>query len=181
MLSFLFGKRTTKRTTKRSVKRNVKPSASLRKMAKKCNVKITIKRGSKRVYKKISVIKKQIKQKMKKKKIKRVIRRVRSSKRQFRFGSHGSPIEKSDTYGYFKSTTPYPGTLSQTSQVVNSKNNSTRLTKQLGGAKDLPINGTYSRFFTSEVPRTIGPDWNCMGQTDGSCTMVGSPFYRYTD
>jgi hypothetical protein len=39
--------------------------------------------------------------------------------------------------------------------------------------------GVYSDFFGSKIPRVIGPEWNCNKQPDGSCHMIGSPFYKY--
>jgi len=40
--------------------------------------------------------------------------------------------------------------------------------------------GVYRHFFGQQVPANLPPQWNAMGQPDGSYLMVGSPFYAYS-
>jgi hypothetical protein len=37
----------------------------------------------------------------------------------------------------------------------------------------------YRDFFGAKEPANLGPEWNCNMQSDGSCYMVGGPFYKY--
>lgn len=183
MALFSFGKRRIKR---RTVKRsgNKKPPAALRKLAKKYRVKISLKRGRRRIYKKVSVIKREIKKKIRKLKKRKnsKVRKVRKTKRRatFRFGMSGSVFQQPKAYGYHQKVEQYPGTLSQSGSYVTKSNNINRPPGMGLSSKYIPTKGTYARFFTEKVPRTVPPNWMVMGQPSGPPTVVGSPFYRYT-
>jgi hypothetical protein len=155
---FLFGKK--------KVKTNKKPPRALIKRARKCKVKVTTKRGGRRVYKSVAAIKKEIKKKMK--------RKVRKA----RFGS-ASPFIKPDKFGYNQPVKQNFGILDQSSSIVTAKSNIERPDGFKLPAENTPMYGTYAPFFGSQVPKTIPPNWNFMGQPDGSMYAVGSPFLGY--
>jgi hypothetical protein len=177
-------------------KSNRKPPARLIKLAKKYHVKISIKVGKKRVYKSLKVLLRQIKRKMKHQRPKKVrksrntrrksgrksrnTRRKsgRKSNRRYNFGSQGSYL------------TEYPqqGVIGQSSTWVDKASNKNRpdsigydkINTRLSDA-DLPVYGTYSRFFTEKVPKVLPPSWYCNKDKTGACTLVGGPFYGYKD
>ena len=171
-----FGK---KRKPRRVRKMNKLPSRLI-KLARKYRVKISLKVGKKRVYKSAKVLVKQIKRKMKKvKKTKRKNKKInRRRPRRFNFGSHGS----------YLSEYPQEGIIGQSSTWVDKTSNGTR-PGSLGFDKidtrlsesDLPVYGTYSRFFTEKVPKVLPPSWYCNKDSTGACTLVGGPFYGYKD
>ena len=43
----------------------------------------------------------------------------------------------------------------------------------------LPVYGVNREFFGQSVPTQLPPNWDFMGQPDGSAYAVGSPFQRY--
>jgi hypothetical protein len=177
---FLFGKK--KKKVSRKKKTNVKkPPVNICKMCKRLKIKITKKVGNRRVYKSTSVLKKQIKQKMRKK-AKRVTRFGFSfgSTRKSRFGNSGAVFNNNTpAYGYNEPVIQKPGILAQTSQVVTSTSNSNR---PIGStlSSNIPTYGVNRMFFNESVPTQVPPNWNFMGQPDGSAIPVGAPFYGYT-
>jgi len=186
--SFGFGKK--KRRTVRSTKKksgSKKPPASLIRMCKKYRIKCTKKVGRKRVYKSISVLKKQlrrkrtIKRRKARKSVKKGSRKVRKTRkvRRFRFGEAASAANPAN-YGYNNPVPQAPGVLSQSSQVVTEANNINRPPGFGLDAASIPTYGVYRPFFTENVPTTVGPSWNFMGQPDGGLYPVGGPFNRYT-
>jgi hypothetical protein len=163
------------------VKKVPKPPAALIKKAKKYHVKVTKKVGRKRVYKRVSLIKKQIKKAMRKVRKGRKVRKVR--KGRSRFGSNGTPATFDPSparYNYYESVNQVPGTSSQSSSYVPSleRNQARPAGFQLPN-ESVPTFGTYKAFFGQDVPSVVPPNWNCLGQPDGSCVPVGSPFYGY--
>ena len=180
---FSFGKKKrTSRSTKKKGSR--KPPAALIRMCKKHGIKCTRKVGHKRVYKSVSVLKKQLRRKKNLKKKKSVrrksVRKVRrSTRRSFRFGD-AAPFTPASNYGYNQSVPQAAGVLSQSSQVVTAANNANRPPGFGVDPAALPIYGVYRPFFTENVPTSVGPSWNFMGQPDGSLYPVGGPFSGYT-
>jgi len=168
---------------------NKKPSATLAKLARKYKVKISLKRGSKRIYKSEKLLKKQIGKKMrisvrKARKARKVrkTRRVRRVRRS-RFGQiHGSEYKKDvPGYGYNMPVVQFPGAGPQSSELVmNADMNSKRPDAFKLEDQYVPTYGTNAAFFDQAVPRVIPPNWEFMGQPDGSAVGLGSPFYRYT-
>jgi len=168
---------------------NKKPSATLARLARKYKVKISLKRGSKRIYKSEKLLKKQIGKKMrisvrKARKAHKVrkIRRVRRVRRS-RFGQiHGSEYKKDvPGYGYNMPVVQIPGAGPQSSELVmNADMNSRRPDGSKLEDQYVPTYGTYAAFFDQAVPRVIPPNWEFMGQPDGTTVGLGSPFYRYT-
>jgi hypothetical protein len=179
---FSFGK---KKRTLRSTKKSRKPPAALIRMCKKHGIKCTRKVGRKRVYKSVSVLKKQLrrkknlKKKKKSKSVKRKSVRRKSARRSFRFGDAAS-FTPASNYGYNQSVPQAAGVLSQSSQVVTAANNANRPPGFGVDPAALPIYGVYRPFFTENVPTSVGPSWNFMGQPDGSLYPVGGPFSGYT-
>jgi hypothetical protein len=190
---FGFGRK--RRSTRRKVTRRRKVvrkgskkgvSRSLLSLCKKYHVKCTKKVGKRKVYKSISVLKKLLRRKRKSsRKVRRSHlkvhhrRRRTSIKRRFRFGDAAAFVQP-DNYGYNEKVQQSPGVLSQSSQVVTSANNINRPPGFGVDANNLPIYGVYRPFFTENVPTTVGPSWNFMGQPDGSLFPVGGPFAPYT-
>ena len=182
--SFGFGKK--KRRTVRSTKKrggSKKPPASLIRMCKKYRIKCTKKVGKKRVYKSVSVLKKQLRRKrtVKRRKACKGSRKVRKHRkvRRFRFGEAANASNPAN-YGYNNPVPQAPGVLSQSSQVVTAANN---INRPPGFGLDdgsIPTYGVYRPFFTENVPTTVGPSWNFMGQPDGSLYPVGGPFNRFS-
>jgi len=173
---FSFGK---KRRTVKKVKSMKRPPARLLKMCKKYKIKCTRKVGRKRVYKSVTVLKRQLRKKMKHRKVRKV-RKVRRVRRKFHFGGNAAPITPVSNYGYNQSVPKASGVLSQSSQVVTASNNINRPPGFGLEQASLPTYGVYRPFFTENVPTTVGPSWNFMGQPDGSLFPVGGPFSRYT-
>ena len=179
---FLFGKK--KRIVKK--KSTKKPSVLICKMCKRLKIKITKKIGGRRVYKSVTVLKKQIKRKMKKiKKIKKKkVTRFGFSfgsvnKRRSRFGS-GAPFNNNTVgYDFNKPVVQYPGTLAQTSQVITSSTNAIRPSSMQLKDNSSDIYGVNRMFFNESVPTQVPPNWNFMGQPDGSAYPAGAPFYGY--
>jgi hypothetical protein len=175
---FSFGKK-KRRTTK--VKGVRKPPAALLRKCKKHHIKCTMKKGGKRVYRKTSVLKKLLRRKMKKMKKARKVRRAASfGRRRRRMGFGGSPFLKPDNFGYNQKVERYPQLLSQSSSVVDSKSNLTRPEGMMLGAGNPSVDGVYRNFFGQEVPTQVPPNWNFMGQPDGSLYPIGAPFQGYT-
>ena len=195
MNSFGKKKRSSRRVKKSS---NRKPPARLLKMCKKYGIKTTRKVGGRRVYKKTSHLKKAClkcarshRKKLKKlKKLKKRsasfgrrkkgCRRRKSMRRRSAFGNiiMGSPFERPSNYGYNEEVKQAQQTLSQTSSVVDDKTNSSR-----PGEMQLPqgtaIYGVNREFFGQQIPTQVPPEWNFMGQSDGSLYPVGASFYGY--
>jgi hypothetical protein len=175
---FLFGKGKV-----RKIRKIGKPPASIIKQCKKYRIKITIKRGRKRVYKKLSVLKKQIKKARKNSKKKtrrgRKVRKVRKVRRTFRFGNAAPFANQIPGYGYNTSDTVKQGILNQSISIVDAKNNINRPPGFGLDSDSIPTYGTYAPFFGENVPRVVPPNWNFMGQPDGSLYAVGAPFSRY--
>ena len=169
-------------TKKRVVlKKHVKkPPANIIKQCKKYKIKITVKRGSKRIYKKLSILKKQIKKarKKSKKKVRKTVRKRRYIRRNFRFGS--APFVKSEKFGYDEKEKASLGILDQSISMVTQKNNINRPPGFGLEPNMIPTYGTYAPFFGEKIPKVIPPNWNFMGQPDGSLYPVGAPFSRYT-
>jgi len=178
---FSFGKKKKKvHSVKRKSSR--KPPARLIKMCKRYRIKVTKKVGKKRVYKSVTVLKKQLRRKKKnnKKTVRRVVKRRKSSvRRRFRFGD-AATFTPASNYGYNQTVQQAPGILSQSSQVVTSDNNINRPPGFGVDPSTTPIYGVYRPFFTENVPTTVGPSWNFMGQPDGSLYPVGGPFNKFS-
>jgi hypothetical protein len=105
-------------------------------------------------------------------------RRVRS---RFGFGAEGdfSNAGPAD-YGYNQPVVQKPGILNQSSQIVTSSTNASRPSGLGLPGEYTPTYGVYRPFFGENVPTQAGPNWNFMGQPDGSAFAVGGPFARYT-
>ena len=173
---------------KRSVK---KPLSKVRRICRKLKIKMTKKVGSRRVYKTLKELKKQIAKKVKKlrknvrKSHKRKThhkRRVVHKRRGMGFGQVGEyPFNASPVnYGYNQKVQQYPQALSQSSTVSNEKMNISRPEGMGVPENNLPVYGVYRNFFGQDVPTQVPPNWDFMGQPDGSLFAVGSPFQRYT-
>ena len=103
--------------------------------------------------------------------------------RRTRFGNVASTAASTlpvSNYGYNNSVPKAAGVLSQSSQVVTEANNMNRPPGFGVDPSQLPIFGVYRPFFTENVPTTVGPSWNFMGQPDGSLFPVGGPFNKFT-
>ena len=185
---FSFGKK--KRRVSRS-KLMKKPPARLLSICKRYKVKSTKKSGRRRVYKSIAVLKKECLKKAmavlkKLKKAKKSPRRRRSSsfglrrRRRSGFGLSGAPFVNPEKYGYNQAVQQSPQTLSQSSSVVDDKMNNSRPDNMKLAAGEVPTYGVYRNFFGQDVPTQLPPEWNFMGQPDGSLYPVGAPFQRYT-
>lgn len=188
LFSFGFGKKRRKSRSTKSRKGSRKPPASLIRACKRHRIKCTKKVGKRRVYKSISTLKKQLRRKKtikRRKAHKRVKKNVRKSRRRsvrrrFRFGESAASAAPVQNYGYNNPVPQAAGVLSQSSQVVTADNNKNRPPGfELDGAS-VPTFGVYRPFFTENVPTTVGPSWNFMGQPDRSSYPVGGPFSRYT-
>jgi hypothetical protein len=178
----------------RVVSRKVKKySARTYKLARKYKVKVSLKRGSKRVFKSEKLILKQIKRKMRKMRKSRKSRKSRKTRKtrrvrrvrrsRFGFGQlRGSEyIKDVPGYGYNMPVVQKAGIPSQSSELVmNGMANSSRPNGFKLDDQYVPTYGTYAAFFDQAVPRVIPPNWQFMGQPDGSSVALGSPFYRYT-
>ena len=185
-----FGKKLTVKRVKKT-KKSVKPSARLLRICKKYHVKTTRKVGGKRVYKNIKFLKKECLKKarallkrLKKSKIHRGHKSVRrkSSRRRSGFGESAMayPFEQPGNFGYNQPVKQAQQTLSQSSAVVaNEKANDSRPESMKLQSSSVPVNGVYRDFFGQQVPTQPPPEWNYMGQPDGSLYAVGAPFYRY--
>ena len=182
MWLFSFGKKRKKISRRKLVR---KPPASLLKKCRKHRIKTTMKKGSRRVYRKVSILKKLLKKKMRKVR-KTTSRKTRKTRRKFcrrrrtGFGLDGSVFTKPDNFGYNQQVQQSPGTLSQTISTVNENNNLSRpegFTFQDG---QLPAYGVFRDFFGESVPTQVPPNYNFMGQSDGSLMPVGAPFQRFT-
>ena len=172
-----FGKKKA-RSTRRSIKTR-KPPARLLKLCKKCHVKTTRKVGGKRVYKLSSVLKKAC---LKYRKTHRKVHRKTHRKvhrRCMGFGLMGSAFETPANYGYNQQVKQAQQSLSQSNSVVNNNLNSSRPDQMQLPSGSNPIYGTNAEFFGQQIPRIIPPEWNFMGQPDGSLYPVGAPFYGY--
>jgi len=187
MAFFLFGKK-KKRSTRKKKGLGRKPPAALLRKCRKLKIKTTMRKGRSRVYRKISVLKKLVAKKMRKH---RKGRKARKSRRRvvryrFGFGSRGSRFGADfsnagpSNYGYNQSVVQTPGILSQSSQMVNSATNANRPSGLGLPGEFVPTYGVNRKFFTEDVPTQVGPNWNFMGQPDGTSYGVGGPFYRFT-
>jgi len=171
---------------RRIVRKNRKPPASLLRKCKKHHIKTTIKRGKKRVYKKVSILKKELRRKIAKARKTHKTGRKGSRKsrkvvrRRFHFGS-AAPFVNPSNYGYNQAVPQAAGTLAQSSQVIpNAIANENRPPGFGVSSSAIPTFGVYRPFFTENVPTTVGPSWNFMGQPDGTSYPVGGPFAGYT-
>ena len=181
---FSFGKKRKKVSRRKLIR---KPPAALLKRCRKHHIKTTMKKGGRRVYRKVSLLKKLLKKKMRKARKSRKSRKVTRKahrkvyrRRRMGFGLDGSVFTKPDNFGYNQQVQQSPGTLSQTISTVNAKNNLSRpegFTFQDG---QLPAYGVFRDFFGESVPTQVPPNYNFMGQPDGSLMPVGAPFQRYT-
>jgi hypothetical protein len=132
---------------------------------------------------------KQISRKLRKMKKKKVThrrkgskrRRVHAKRRGSSFGSNDAyQFSSPSNYGYNQKVEQYPQTLSQSSMVNNAQMNIGR-PEGLGlPASQTPVYGVYRNFFGQDVPTQVPPNYNFMGQPDGTLYAVGSPFQRYT-
>ena len=82
-------------------------------------------------------------------------------------------------YGYNQPVVQKPGILDQSSQIVSSSTNGSRPPGLGLPGEYTPTYGVYRPFFGENVPTQVGPNWNFMGQPDGSAFAVGGPFNRY--
>jgi hypothetical protein len=83
-------------------------------------------------------------------------------------------------YGYNMPVVQVPGASPQSSELVmNPEMNAKRPAEFKLDDRYVPTYGTNAAFFDQEVPRVIPPNWEFMGQPDGSTVGLGSPFYRY--
>jgi hypothetical protein len=180
MAFFLFGKKRRSTRKKASPK---KPPAKILRMCKKLKIKCTVKRGGKRVYRKVSVLKKLISRKKGRKTVSRSagFGARRRHKARFGFGAEASFSNAGPAgYGYNQPVVQKPGILNQSSQIVSSSTNDARPSGLGLPGEYLPTYGVYRPFFGENVPTQVGPNWNFMGQPDGSAFAVGGPFARYT-
>lgn len=185
MATFLFGKK-KRRTTRKKGSR--KPPASLLRKCKKLKIKCTRKVGNRRVYRKTSILKKLVSKKMKmhRRKGRKVHRRRRVHRRstgfgrirKSRFGADFSNAGPSN-YGYDQKVIQNPGILNQSSQIVTATTNDSRPTGLGLPGEFVPTYGVGRPFFNETVPTQVGPNWNFMGQPDGSAFAVGGPFVGY--
>ena len=184
---FSFGKK-LKRHYRRTQK---KPPTALLKKCRKHRIKTTMKKGGKRVYRKVSVLKKLLAKKMRKiksHKKRKAVKKVKSHKKRKAVKRRGmgfgniteSQFLNPSNYGYNQPVQKFSQTLSQSSSVVNDKMNMARPEEMAVGAGDVPTYGVYRDFFGQDVPTQLPPNWNFMGQPDGSLYPVGAPFQRYT-
>jgi hypothetical protein len=179
----LFGKK----IKRRSIKKTRKVPKQILRMCKKLKIKCTHKIGKRRVYKPVSVLRKLIKRKMRKhktRKNKKTRRRVRyfsfGNRKKSRFGGSAADFNNAgpSNYGYNQNVNQYPGTLSQTSQYVTSSTNASR-PPGFSVPDGVPVYGVGRPFFNETVPTQVPPNWNFMGQPDGSLYAVGGPFTGY--
>jgi len=175
---FSFGKKRKKVSRRKLIR---KPPAALLKRCRKHRIKTTMKKGGRRVYRKVSLLKKLLKKKMKKMK-KSKARKTRKvyRRRRMGFGLDGSIFTKPDNFGYNQKVKQIPGTLSQTISTVNAKNNLSRPEGFSFQDSQLPAYGVFREFFGEAVPTQVPPNYNFMGQPDGSYMPVGAPFQRFT-
>jgi hypothetical protein len=188
MAFFLFGKK----KKSKSRKTTKKPPAAILKKCRKLKIKTTKKVGSKRVYKSVSMLKKLIRRKSKKTHRKSHRKSHRRSHRRsgfgkiksrFQFGSAGEFTNSGPSdFGYNQKVMRRDGILNQSSQIiVDAAANAARPNGMIVDASTkLPIYGVGRPFFTETVPTQIAPEWNAMGQPDGSMYNVGGPFVGYS-
>uniref|UniRef100_A0A6C0AY84 Uncharacterized protein n=1 Tax=viral metagenome TaxID=1070528 RepID=A0A6C0AY84_9ZZZZ len=108
--------------------------------------------------------------------------RRRRSTRRSRFGNGGVvgfQFDNPANYGFDQKVQQYPSVLSQSNTVVNEQMNLSRPEGMVLSSSDLPVYGVYRNFFGQDVPTQIPPNWDCMGQPDGTCMPVGVPFQSY--
>jgi hypothetical protein len=177
---YSFGKR------KRTHKRSRKPPMSLLRRCKKYHIKTTKKIGKHRVYRSVGLLKKLLNKKLKKLKKHRKVKK-RSHRRSHRrvrrsgFGeSIGSEFLQPSDYGYNQPVNQYPGTLDQTISTVTDENNMSRPEGFNLDRQSIPTYGVYRDFFGEKVPTQVPPNYNFMGQPDGTLIPTGTPFQRYT-
>jgi len=158
-----------------------------------------MKKGGKRVYRKTSILKKLISKKMRKirkrsKRSKRSKQGKRSKRVRFGFGFGSVKVSRKSRFGaagdfsnsgpanyaYNQPIVQKPGILNQSSQIVTASTNDTRPTGLGLPGEYTPTYGVYRPFFGENVPTQVGPNWNFMGQPDGTAFAVGGPFNRYT-
>jgi len=155
-----------------------------------------MKKGGKRVYRSVRLLKKLLARKIRKhkkakktkkakkvKKAHKVKRKVHTRRRRaMGFGSSsvmGYSFDNPTNYGYNQEVKQYPQALSQSSMVSNERLNISRPDGMGLGSSDLPVYGVYRNFFGQEVPTQLPPNWDFMGQPDGSLFPVGAPFQSY--
>jgi len=98
----------------------------------------------------------------------------------FGFGAEGDFSNAGPAgYGYNQPVVQKPGILNQSSQIVTSSTNDARPSGLGLPGEYVPTYGVYRPFFGENVPTQVGPNWNFMGQPDGSAFAVGGPFNRY--
>jgi len=184
MYNLLFGKRRSRKV--RKARKVHKLPTKIVKMCRYLKIKCTKKVGNHRVQRSLTVLKRLIKKRMKMRKSHKKVRRVkrvrRVRQRRSRFGSSigGFSNAGPSNYGYNQKVEQYPNILSQSSQMVTSGTNQFR-PNGLGLSEEyVPTYGVGRQFFTETVPTQVGPNWNFMGQPDGTMYPVGGPFSRYT-
>jgi hypothetical protein len=182
MAFFLFGK---KKRRSRKPRKASKPPAALLRKCRKFKIKTTKKVGKSRVYRSASLLKKLLKKKMKKaKKAKKVHRKSKRSHRKynrrgFSFGSSMFTNAGPANYGYNQPVVQTPGIMSQSSQMVTANSNPSRPMEMQLAPGELPVYGVGRPFFTETVPTQVPPQWDFLGQPDGSMFAVGSPIVGY--
>ncbi len=182
MAFFLFGK---KKRSSRKPRKASKPPAALLRKCRKFKIKTTKKVGKSRVYRSASLLKKLLKKKMKKaKKAKKVHRKSKRSHRKynrrgFSFGSSMFTNAGPANYGYNQPVVQTPGIMSQSSQMVTANSNPSRPMEMQLAPGELPVYGVGRPFFTETVPTQVPPQWDFLGQPDGSMFAVGSPIVGY--
>ena len=182
MAFFLFGKK--KKAAKRSTRKkgSKKPPAALLRKCRKLKIKCTRKVGGRRVYRKTSLLKKLISKKMRKGTRRSTRRRSAGfgRRRVSRFGAVGDFSNAGpSSYGYNQSVVQKPGILNQSSQIVTAATNGSRPSGLGLPGEYVPTYGVGRPFFNETVPTQVGPNWNFMGQPDGTAFAVGGPFVGY--
>jgi hypothetical protein len=190
MAFFLFGKK--RKAAKRSTRKKgaKKPPAALLRKCRKLKIKCTRKVGGRRVYRKTSLLKKLVSKKMRKSRKggRRSTRRRSTHRRSVGFGRRrisrfGAVGDFSNagpsSYGYNQGVVQKPGILNQSSQIVTAATNGSRPSGLGLPGEYVPTYGVGRPFFNETVPTQVGPNWNFMGQPDGSAYAVGGPFVGY--
>jgi len=166
-----------KKRRSRKIKSARKPPAALLKRCRKYRIKTIMKKGGKRVYRSVRLLKKLLARKMRKLKKSKKVKKTKSG-----FGSSsvmGYSFDNPTNYGYNQEVKQYPQALSQSSMVSNERLNISRPDGMGLSSSDLPVYGVYRNFFGQESPTQIPPNWDFMGQPDGSLFPVGAPFQSY--
>lgn len=180
MALFLFGKKKRVRRSRKVSKKGRKPSSAVLRAAKKYRVKIYKKVGKSKVYRTTKAIKRDIKRKKASKKTRRHRHTKKRVMRRSRFSFGAGAFVNPPNFGYNQPVAVAQGILDQSVSVVpDAAFNNNRPPGFALSSSDIPTYGTNRPFFTQDVPVPTPPNWNFMGQPDGSLYPVGGPFARY--